>query len=126
VNPERKNLYQLCWHLGASQGGIANLKGEDVDWTNNTVSFVRKKTGVPVIVHLGAEALNLFKELPAEEMLFPYLATVPQSLGNAAVSWALAALRCTANLQQVVVFNSGCNKFTVSSLLHGILFRFFD
>ena len=51
VNPERKTLYQLCWHLGASQGDIANLKGEDVDWTNNTVSFVRKKTGVPVVVH---------------------------------------------------------------------------
>ncbi len=32
VNPERKALYQLCWHLGASQGDIANLKGEDVDW----------------------------------------------------------------------------------------------
>lgn len=29
VNPERKTLYQLCWHLGASQGDIANLKGED-------------------------------------------------------------------------------------------------
>ena len=43
VNPERKALYQLCWHLGASQGDIANLKGEDVDWPNGTVSFVRKK-----------------------------------------------------------------------------------
>jgi integrase len=32
VNPERKALYQLCWHLGASQGDIANLRGEDVDW----------------------------------------------------------------------------------------------
>ena len=32
-NPERKALYQLCWHLGASQGDIASLKGEDVDWT---------------------------------------------------------------------------------------------
>jgi integrase len=73
VNPERKILYQLCWHLGASQGDIANLKGEDVDWQNGTVSFVRKKTGVPVIVHLGTEALNLFKDLPAEGMLFPYL-----------------------------------------------------
>jgi len=76
VNLERKLLYQLCWHLGASQGDIANLKGEDVDWTNNTVSFTRKKTGVPVIVHLGTEALNLFKDLPAEGALFPYLATV--------------------------------------------------
>ena len=76
VNPERKTLYQLCWHLGASQGDIANLKGEDVDWTNNTVSFVRKKTGVPVLVHLGSEALNLFKDLPSEGLLFPYLSRV--------------------------------------------------
>jgi integrase len=76
VNPERKTLYQLCWHLGASQGDIANLKGEDVDWQNGTVSFVRKKTGVPVLVHLGAEALNLFKDLPGEGALFPYLSRV--------------------------------------------------
>ena len=73
VNPERKMLYQLCWHLGASQGDVASLKGEDVDWNNGTVSFVRKKTGVPVLVHLGAETLNLFKDLPAEGTLFPYL-----------------------------------------------------
>jgi len=76
VNSERKLLYQLCWHLGGSQGDIANLKGEDVDWANNTISFTRKKTGVPVIVHLGAESLNLFKDLPAEGALFPYLCRV--------------------------------------------------
>ncbi len=76
VNPERKLLYQLCWHLGASQSDIACLKGEDVDWTSNTVGFTRKKSSVPVLVHLGPEALNLFKDLPAEEPLFPYLATV--------------------------------------------------
>ena len=76
VNPERKALYQLCWHLGASQGDIANLKGEDVDWQNGTVSFTRKKTGVAVLVHLGHEALNVFKDLPCEGMLFPYLASV--------------------------------------------------
>ena len=76
VNPERKALYQLCWHLGASQGDIASLKGEDVDWQNSTVSFTRKKTGVPVIVHLGKDALNILKDLPAEGVLFPYLSTV--------------------------------------------------
>ena len=76
VNPERKLLYQLCWHLGGSQGDLANLKGEDVDWPNGTVSFFRKKTGVPAIVHLGAAALNVFKDLPAEGMLFPYLGNV--------------------------------------------------
>ena len=76
VNPERKALYQLCWHLGASQGDIANLKGEDVDWANGTVSFTRKKTSVPVLIHLGPEALNLFKDLPSEGLLFPYLSRV--------------------------------------------------
>jgi integrase len=76
VNPERKTLYQLCWHLGASQGDIANLKGEDMDWQQGTVSFTRKKTGVPVLIHLGMEALNLFKDLPSEGVLFPYLSRV--------------------------------------------------
>src|ERR1700733_2447778 len=76
VNPERKTLYQLCWHLGASQGDIANLNGEDVDWTNNTIGFTRKKSGVPVLVHLGHDALNVFKDLPAEGVLFPYLSRV--------------------------------------------------
>jgi integrase len=75
-NAERKPLYQLCWHLGGSQGDIANLKGEDVDWASGTVSFFRRKTGVPVIVHLGTEALNLFKDLPATGPLFPYLCTL--------------------------------------------------
>jgi integrase len=76
VNAERKALYQLCWHLGASQGDVANLQGEDVDWQNGTVSFTRKKTGVPVLIHLGSEVLNLFKDLPGEGPLFPYLSQV--------------------------------------------------
>jgi len=76
VNPERKALYQLCWHLGASQGDIANLKAEDVDWKNETVGFTRKKTGVPVIVHLGRDALSLLKDLRGEGPLFPYLSGV--------------------------------------------------
>jgi len=61
---------------GSSQGDIASLKGEDVDWENQTISFTRKKTGVPVIVHLGSEALNVFKDLPSEGTLFPYLSSV--------------------------------------------------
>jgi integrase len=76
VNPERKALYQLCWQLGASQGDIASLKGEDVDWQHGTVSFARKKTSVAVIVHLGIDALDLFRDLPAEGPLFPYLSGV--------------------------------------------------
>jgi integrase len=79
VNPERKVFYQMCWQLGGAQGDVARLKGEDVDWTSGTVSFFRRKTGVPVVVHLGQEALNLLKDLPAEGLLFPYLASVRPS-----------------------------------------------
>lgn len=75
-NPERKKFYELCWHLGGSQGDIANLKAEDVDWENSTVSFTRKKTGVPVILHLGGDALNTLKDLAGEGSLFPYLCAV--------------------------------------------------
>lgn len=75
-NPERKALYQLCWHLGGSQGDVAHLMAGDVDWENRTISFMRKKTGTPVIVHLGTDSLNLLKDLPGEGCLFPYLASV--------------------------------------------------
>lgn len=75
-NPERKKFYELCWHLGGSQSDIACLNAEDVDWDNRTISFTRKKTGVPVILHLGEEALNTLKDLPGEGLLFPYLAGV--------------------------------------------------
>jgi hypothetical protein len=30
-NLERRNFYELCWHLGDSQSDIANFKAEDVD-----------------------------------------------------------------------------------------------
>ena len=79
MNGERKMYYQLCWHLGGSQGDIARLKAEDVDWGNNTISFNRKKTGVPVIFHLGEAALNALKDLPSEGLLFPHLARVRPS-----------------------------------------------
>ena len=75
-NQERKRYYELCWHLGGSQGDIACLIAEDVDWENRTISFTRKKTKVPVVFHLGEEALNLLKDLPGEGLLFPYLAGV--------------------------------------------------
>jgi len=70
TNEERRVFYQLCWHLGASQGDIANLKGEDIDWTGNTFNFFRKKTGAPVVVHLGSDALDLLKDLPSEGPLY--------------------------------------------------------
>lgn len=79
TNPERKKFYELCWHLGGSQGDIACLVGEDMDWENKTLSFMRKKTKAPVIIYLGKEALNILKDLPSEGPLFPHLARVRAS-----------------------------------------------
>lgn len=62
--------------LGASQGDIAVLRAEDVDWENKTISFFRKKTGTPVIVHLGPLAQEILKDLPSAGVLFPYLSSV--------------------------------------------------
>jgi len=76
ANRERRDFYKLCWHLGASQGDIAVLRAEDVDWGNTTISFFRKKTGTPVIVHLGPLALEILKDLPSAGAVFPYLSTV--------------------------------------------------
>ncbi len=76
VNAERRVFYQLCWHLGASQGDIADLQAEDVDWKDHTIGFVRKKTKVCVIVHLGRDTLNILSDLPSEGPLFPYMSRV--------------------------------------------------
>jgi len=76
TNRERRDYYQLCWHLGASQSDIAALRAEDVDWENKTISFFRKKTGVPVTVQLGATVLETLKDLPSTGVLFPYMSRV--------------------------------------------------
>jgi integrase len=75
-NPERKAFYQLAWHLGASQTDLASLLAKNVDWDTNILSFNRRKTGSHVAIHLGEAALNIFKDLPSEGQLFPYLAHV--------------------------------------------------
>ena len=116
VNPERKTLYQLCWHLGASQGDISSLKGEDVDWTDGTVSFTRKKTGVPVLVHLGGEALNLFKDLSAEGPLFPYLSRV--RAGDRATEFAS---RCRQLGIIGVTLHSSANELTAHSVAERLI-----
>src|SRR5208282_2637467 len=48
----------------------------DMNWLPWPLIPKRQWTAVPVIVHLGAEALNLFKDLPSEGVLFPYLSRV--------------------------------------------------
>lgn len=76
TNPERQLLYELAWHTGAAQSDLANLHGEDINWTDKTISFIRKKTKQPVLIHFGADTEEVLLKLPQQGALFPYLATV--------------------------------------------------
>jgi integrase len=75
-NAERRDFYELCWWLGASQGDIANLNAEDVDWDNCVVSYRRMKTNTVALLHFGQEIATLLQRLPQTGPLFPYLRSV--------------------------------------------------
>ena len=72
-NPEWRAFYELCWHIGGSQTDIATLHGKDIDWVDETVTFTRRKTSVPVIIRFGSELAEVLKSLPESGPLFPRL-----------------------------------------------------
>lgn len=76
TNPERKNLYELAWHLGASQTDIALLEADNIDWEKLVVSYTRKKTGELAFIHFGPDLEKILRALPSVGPLFPYLRTV--------------------------------------------------
>ncbi|MCE0497346.1 MAG: tyrosine-type recombinase/integrase [Methylacidiphilales bacterium] len=76
TNPERRLFYELAWHTGAAQSDLANLHGEDITWADKTLSFFRKKTKEPVLIHFGATTEEVLHQLPSTGLLFPYMATV--------------------------------------------------
>jgi site-specific recombinase XerD len=85
-NPERRDFYELLWHTGASQTDGAWLTAEDVDWTQRTISFTRKKlksrdgTEIkPPLIRFGSEVETILKRRPQSGPLFPYLRTVRAS-----------------------------------------------
>jgi len=78
-NPERRAFYELCWLLGGSQGDIANLTAEDIDWQSQVLSYRRKKTQTMALLHFGEEVASVLRELPQSGALFPYLRGVRAS-----------------------------------------------
>ena len=78
-NEERREYYELLWYTGASQGDLAHLQGEDVDWRTTTLRFFRAKTESVVFQRFGDAAAIILKRLPKKGYLFPYLATVRAS-----------------------------------------------
>jgi len=73
-NAERRNFYELCWHLGGSQTDIANLEAENIDWSDRVISYARRKTGSPAFVHFGPAVETILRSLPDRGLLFPRLA----------------------------------------------------
>lgn len=92
-NLERKAFYEVCWHVGASQTDIANLKGENIDWNNRTISFDRKKTGQNSKLAFGSSlpVETCFRILPLSASQ-----TAPQNSNSVALVWAFQGLRSTA------------------------------
>jgi len=73
-NPEWKAFYELLWQLGGSQTDVATLHADDIDWTDHTIAFSRRKTTTPVLFHFGEMTALILRKLPSEGPLFPRLA----------------------------------------------------
>jgi integrase len=78
-NPERRDFYELCWHLGGSQSDIAGLKAEDFDYVHRSFCYARKKTAKMGGTKLGASAWEIIERRPRVGPLFPFLITVREA-----------------------------------------------
>lgn len=79
TNAERRAYYEVCWFLGGANSDMAHLRAEDIDWTQRTVSFVRRKTRESCFQRFGDECAAVLARLPRQGPLFPYLCTVRES-----------------------------------------------
>jgi integrase len=62
-NAEWQAYYSLLWHLGGSQTDIASLYGENIDWTDWTLSYGRLKTGSNAQIHFGDAVAAILRSL---------------------------------------------------------------
>jgi integrase len=79
TNPERRAYYQLSWFLGGANSDMACLRAENIDWSQQMVSFIRRKTQSPCLQKFGPECGEVLRGLPRRGPLFPYLCTVRES-----------------------------------------------
>jgi integrase len=78
-NPERRDFYELCWHLGGSQSDSASLDAGDFDYENRCFTYDRLKTGNMGGMRIGAQAWEVILRRPRSGPLFPYLKTVREA-----------------------------------------------
>jgi integrase len=73
-DPERRNYYELLWHIGASQGDAARLEASNIDWGRKLLVFRRAKLkpeNPPAMIRIGPALEELLKKLPSQGPLFP-------------------------------------------------------
>lgn len=73
LNTYRRAFYEFCWHLGGSQGDIASLHAQDVNWADHTVAYRRKKTRASALIRFGDAVAEVLNTLPRLCPLFPNL-----------------------------------------------------
>ncbi|MGA3182723.1 MAG: tyrosine-type recombinase/integrase, partial [Verrucomicrobiota bacterium] len=73
-NPERNLFYQLLWEIGSSQSDAANLTAENLDWTTNTLTYFRMKTGERAQLSISKKLAAILEQLPTTGPLFPKIA----------------------------------------------------
>jgi integrase len=72
-NAELRDYYELLWQLGGSQTDMASLRGDDVDWTNQTISYARMKTGSQAMIRFGDTVAKILQRRPETGYLFPQI-----------------------------------------------------
>ena len=70
-NPELHDYYEMLWHLGGSQTDVASLRAEDIDWTYQTISYARMKTGTQAMIRFSESVARILRSRPATGYLFP-------------------------------------------------------
>src|SRR5262249_30441632 len=72
-NAELRDYYELLWHFGGSQTDMASLCAEDIDWSNQTVSYARMKTGSQAMIRFGDTVAKILRSRPTTGCLFPQI-----------------------------------------------------
>ena len=78
-NPELHDYYEILWHLGGSQTDMASLRAEDIDWTYQTISYARSKTGSQAMIRFSESVAKILRSRPATGYLFPQVARRTES-----------------------------------------------
>lgn len=78
-NEERRDFYDLCYHLGGSQSDIAKLDAADVDYVKRAFAYSRQKTTNLGGMRIGPKAWDVIERRPKSGPLFPYLSSVREA-----------------------------------------------